>query len=255
MSTEATTLSSASSLETSSVTGKRKLDTTEDPVPQTKKARAQATIVRVQDLDLTTDMECGSVNKANMCTLIPITNTSKKALYFQLSGGGDIPIQFGLGEMPDNPDKFKLTFNIASDEEYDSLDTIRSQLSTVAIQKWKSWFPSVKTCPSDVLLQDLCYRLVTEKKERNGNPGQFYPGLMKATFDINDIESKRCRIVHGDTKEQVSFRDLPGMRWSRAIIEMRHIFIQGSKSYGLTKRLRYIEVLDGHGEEEIVPLD
>lgn len=221
----------------------------------TKRARPRAHIYRPSNMNLLSELVCGTAMKANMVTLVPLTTSQNKAVFLQLDGGGDIPVQFGLGDVPDNPEKFKLSFNIKSDSEYNALCAMREQLSSVAIREWKTWFQSTKASPSDLLLRDLCYSMVTEKKERAGSPGQYYPGLFKATFGLADIDSGRCRILHADTKEPVSFRDLPGMRWVRSIVELRHIFIQGSKSYGITKRLRYIEVVDGYGEEDIVPLD
>lgn len=220
-----------------------------------KRPRTRAHVYRVTDLDLSRTLQCGVVTKANMCTLVPITGDDAKSLFVQLSGGGDIPLQFGLGAVPDNPEKFKLSLNVADQDEHEALERMTGQLADVAVREWKNWFPGNKSPPSEALVKDLCYTLVSEKRERRGAPGQFYPGLFNATFDTRDIESARCRVVHGDTKETVSFHEVPGMKWSRAIVELRHIFIQGSKSYGLTKRLRYLEVIDGPGEEDVVPLD
>jgi hypothetical protein len=78
--------------------------------------------------------------------------------------------------------------------------------------------------------------------------------MSKASLQNKDLNDGTCVPVNADTKEKMSLEELPGKRWKQIILEFKFIYILSSKSYGLTRRLRYLFCEEADDELQIVPL-
>lgn len=227
----------------------RSVDETDDR-PKKKKT---ASILTLPTFTIDT-IQFGQLTKHRMCNLVPINNVhTGKPIYVQLSGGGDIPLSFGLEENKETPNKFNLNFSITNEQDVQEFGRIKQELSEYACGAWSTWFPSTNP-PSKTIILNSCNPLCTEGKDKSNGSGR-WPGLMKATFDVSEIEQGSCKIREFETGTDIDFQSLAGMSWHRAIVELRYLYIQSSKSYGFAKRLRYLEVSEGYNSEDVLPID
>jgi hypothetical protein len=224
-------------------------------VKPSRKERKRATISRVvQDGDVgfsfKRDVQTGPMVKAKMTSIIPLHIIGERPVLIQLDGGGNIP-SFGLDQNEDKPNKYNVVINIGSDKEYESLNLVRTDLIDLVLSKWSSWFPEQKK-PSDELIREQSNPVVSIRK-RKQNSDALWPGTIKSAVDRSDVETGICRLVDQDG-HRLELSDLPGMRWTKAVIEIRSIYILSNRSYGISKRLRYIECAESDEMEEIIPL-
>ena len=216
-----------------------------------KKARVAA-LKKVSEFSLSSDAVVGSLTKLKMCSIIPLQTPAAKPVYVQLSGGGNIPVSFGLGESSDNPHKWTLNMNVTNKEEEAHLARLTNELIDVAQTKWSSWFPSGKTPSREAMRESFCNGIVKQGQAKKDGAGT-WPGITKASFETSDCENNKCTIVTQDG-DRVNFRDLPGMGWHKAVFELKQVYILGNKSFGISKRLRYLQVSENEKDELIVPL-
>jgi hypothetical protein len=222
----------------------------------TKKDRRRATIHHIcQDgqpaFSLLSDVYIGALVKAKMVSIIPLTLSGGRPVLVQLSGGGNIP-SFGVEQNPDKPTKFSVVFNVDSNDEHSCLQHVRSEMIQLATDKWQSWFPDQKK-PSDELLQEQCNALVGNQTPKQNSEG-FWPGTLKSTVERSDLETGRCQLRDVESGTKLQLTDLAGMKWTKAVVELRSVYILANRSYGITKRLRYLECTEGPMAEEIIPL-
>jgi hypothetical protein len=116
----------------------------------------------------------------------------------------------------------------------------------------QQWFPD-NVSPSQEVLQTCCNNFVSPRKKKKTGDGN-WSGVSKASIDPDDCRSLRCNIVDKDTGDIIPFHLLPGRKWHKVIFEFRYVFIQTTKSYGITKKLRYILCSEKEDEAEIEPL-
>lgn len=189
------------------------------------------------------------------CNLVPLTCSvdQKSAVLIQLSGGGKIPLSFGIDDKDlDGRRKVSIALQIDSDSDHDQLTRLRQELVTVAIKNWPSWYPDTST-PSDEILTTLCASFVSIRKKKK-NSEDLWPGIAKAVIEPDECDNGRCMIVDRDTNECIPFCNVPGMKWHKAILELRYIYIQATRSYGITKKLRYLSCSEGDEYGELVPI-
>ena len=180
-----------------------------------------------------------------MCHLIPLNNRiNNRAVLLQLDGGGDVPLSFGVETKNDK--SIYISLSVKSDMEYNLLDTIKHQMIKMVTATWTKWFP-------DNNIPTTANPLISERKKR-GISGDLWPGVMKANIDPGDCAKGVCTLMDAITNTHITLDELPGRRWTKAIVELRYIYIQSKKSYGITKRLRYLMTEDRDNVECIVPL-
>ena len=222
------------------------------PLKKRRVDKQRAVIFKSSD-SISAHIKFGSLSKNKMVSFIPVSTTDGKPVLIQISGGGTVPKMFGVEEAKEQSNKLNITFNIANNDDHANLQSIRDEFATLCAKQWDIWFPSGKK-PADDTLKSMCNNLVSEKKKKTNMDG-YWPGNMKTSINVTDITTAQCRIVDKDTSENIPLEELPGMKWTRAIVELRHVYIQSSKTYGITKRLRYLECFDDNIVEEIVPID
>jgi hypothetical protein len=193
--------------------------------------------------------------KSSKCLLVPLVYAfdKKSPVLVQLSGGGKIPISFGIDDSDtDGRRKVRLAFQVDDDSDHENLVRLRTELSDSVVDQWQSWYPDV-TPPSKELLETLCNTFVGPRKKKN-NSEETWPGVSKAVIEPDDCLNGRCKIVDKDTGEAVPFAMLPGMMWHKIILEFRYIYIQATKSYGITRKLRYLSCSPQEEFEDMDPL-
>lgn len=242
-----TTKRHAPSPDTGSVTG---MTATAPPAKSTKRRRI-ATILRIGDVDLARDAKFGEYTKSKMCGIVPLSTINDKPLLVQLSGGGRIPKAFGV-QKREQGDKHVLAFSVEDKDDHSALERLRTDLSECAVDRWSDWVQGTRP-PSDEMIRGSCNALVSDPRPKRDGQGE-WSGLSKATIDPVLVETQACRIIDGNTGEELSMEHLPGMEWSRMILELKHVYVQSTKSYGMTRVLRYIECTGGDDLDEIVPL-
>jgi hypothetical protein len=108
--------------------------------------------------------------------------------------------------------------------------------------------------PSAEVLKSNCNSLVSPRKPKKTGDGE-WSGVSKAALDPTECLSGKCKIVDSETNQPIPYAELAGMTWHKIIIELKYIYIQATKSYGITKKIRYISCSGGEeGGGEIVPL-
>jgi hypothetical protein len=218
------------------------------PLPSKKKS---ADICHIRDFSLLTSGVFGDLTKSAKCNIVPLCLENTRPIFVQLEGGGSIPVAFGV-DRKEGEEKTTVTFEIGSDEDHKELERLTSELRDLVCNKWGGWFPDTKA-PAPALLADLCNPMVGERKKKRTGDGM-YPGMTKASFDMRDLQDGKCKIINADTKERICLEDLPGMKWKVVIVEFKFVYILSSKSYGMTRRLRYISCEERDDELEIMPL-
>ena len=225
---------------------KRRVD---DP----SKVKKTAHIYRICDKNLKHTIKTGDLIKSKMVNLVPLLTLDDKPVLIQLSGGGKIPKSFGVDENTENKNKINVTFNINNDDDHENLETLRNNLATLCVKQWSAWFPDSKK-PDDNVLLNMCNSLVSAKKKKKDSDG-YWSGTMKTALDATDLTNGMCKLVDKNTKESLSIAELPGMNWHTAIVELRHVYIQATKSYGVTRKLRHLTCSENAMAETIIPLE
>jgi len=117
-------------------------------------------------------------------------------------------------------------------------------------KNWILWHGSDNKVSSRDVIETLCHHLVSPKKMKKGSEDEYLDGILRTSFFKHD-----CKIIDEETKEDVDVLDLPGLRWHKAVFELKHVYILGTKSFGFTKVLKYLSTTQVEQyEDEIVPL-
>jgi hypothetical protein len=220
--------------------------------PASKRQKKSAKIHHVRDFSMRDSAVYGALTKSAKCSIVPLSMADTRPILVQLGGGGTIPSAFGV-DRKEGEEKATVTFEIGSDEDHEHLERLTTEFRDTVCKEWGTWFPDVKV-PAAVLLADLCNSLVGErKKKRTGD--EFYPGMCKASLQNKELNDGTCVLVNAETKEKMSLEELPGKRWKKIILEFKFIYILSSKSYGLTRRLRYLSCEEADDQLQVVPLD
>lgn len=235
--------------------------TSTDVTRPTKRPRTESTrrkklrIVHLANLHLQ-DTTLHPIVKSSKCNLVPLSfdaDYRKSPVLVQLSGGGVIPLAFGIEDKDvEGRRKVQFAFQVDSLEDHGHLERLRDELGSLAVTHWTSWFPDTKK-PSEEVILNFCNNLVSDRKKKK-NSDDTWSGVSKAAIDPTDCASGRCKIVEQATGEDVPFEELPGMQWHTIILELRYVYIQATKSYGITKKLRYLSCTRSDEEGDIVPL-
>ena len=220
--------------------------------PSRKKQKTM-TVVLLESFHLTETM-FQPLLKTPKCNLVPLSlraDSNKKCpVLVQLSGGGTIPPSFGIEDKEhDGRRKVVVSLQVDSTEDHEHLDRLRTELGRLVVQYWNVWFPDTSP-PSGEVLMNCCHNFVSPRKKKK-NSEDTWAGVTKASIDP---EAGKCKIVDRDTQAAVAFADLPGMVWHKAIFEMKWVFIQATKSYGITKKLVYLQCSSSEEEGDIEPL-
>ena len=223
-------------------------------LPATKKQKTshKNRVVLVDDFHLE-DTHLKPIVKNTKCNIVPLTTDGSPVLV-QLSGGGIIPLSFGIDEKDlGGRRKVTVALQIDSDTDHEALDRLRTQLIGVAASTWKHWYPEGAAVPSIDMLTTLCHGLVSERKKKQTGD-DCWSGISKAGIEPADCSTGVCKIVHRDTATSIPFEDLPGMSWHKAIFELRYIYIQAKQTFGITKKLRYLSCSENEERGEVVPI-
>ena len=206
----------------------------------TKKQKIEQKIAKIKSFGMH-DVYLQPLVKSTKCNLIPmLLDADKKSpVLIQLSGGGKIPLAFGLEIKTENEvQKTTVSLQIECVEDHEHLDRLRTETVRRVIDSWPTWYPDNKP-PSDEVLHTLCNTFVSARKKKK-NSEDTWPGVTKASIDLEECLNGKCRIVHHLTGETIPYTTIAGMNWNAAILELRYIYIQATKSYGITKKLRYL---------------
>jgi hypothetical protein len=222
--------------------------------PETKKQKVSKNLVTLIDEFHMSSCQLQSLVKSSKCNLVPlVTKSDQRPVLVQLNGGGVIPLSFGIEDKEqDGRRKVQLAVQIDSLSDHAHLDRLRTELGEMVVTQWKVWFPDAVT-PSQEVLMNFCNNFVSPRKKKTSGDGT-WSGVSKATIDPDECVSGRCKIVDKETSEIIPFALLPGMNWHKVIFELRYVFIQATKSYGITKKLRYIMCSSNEDDDEIEPL-
>jgi hypothetical protein len=218
------------------------------------KTKKRAHIYRISEPDIVkNNIKTGALIKSKMVNLVPLTTKDDKPFLIQLSGGGKIPKMFGVEENKEKQNKFSITFNVDNDDDHNNLEILRDSLAQLCVNEWSAWFPDSKK-PVDEVLLNMCNNLVSTKKKKKDSDG-YWSGTMKTAVDGIDLTNGNCVIIDKDSKNVLPIEELPGMNWHRAIVELRHVYIQATKSYGITRKIRFLECSENNMAESVIPLE
>lgn len=193
--------------------------------------------------------------KSSKCLLVPLAYAfdKKSPVLVQLSGGGKIPLSFGIDDTEvEGRRKVRVALQIEDQSDHDHLVRLRTELSNIVIQTWPSWYPDTSH-PSAEVLQTLCNTFVSARKKKT-NSEETWSGVSKACIEPDECLNGKCKIVDKESGVSVPFDMLPGMTWHKAILEFRHIYVQATKSYGVTRKLRYLSCSAAEDDGDIDPL-
>ena len=225
----------------------------EQPPLKKQRVRPVAKIHHPSEFSFDTMASCGELTKNKMVALVPIQMIDRKPILIQLSKGGRISPSFGVEEHKERPGRWNITANVDCLEEHGALEQMQSSFTTMCCEKWGKWFPDQKP-PSEELLRSMCNNFVTPRKKKKDSEGH-WSGTVKAAVDTVDIECGRCKIVDKNTGDVLKDVEVVrGMEWCRIIFEVKFIYIQSTKSYGISKKLRFLEVCPQPDDDLIVPL-
>ena len=188
------------------------------------------------------------ISTKGKCDIIPITTGSGSGtVLVQLSGGGMIPKTFGVEEMDDDPSKVSINLQVSSENEYNQMVRIRSELIDSMSENWSKWHNGSKN-PSKEVIDNFCNHVVQPKKLKKNSTDQYWDGLVKSKLGT------KCRIIDMETNEPVQLTDLPGRKWHKAVFEFKQVYILGTKSFGITKVLKYLLTSGTNSDDDFEPL-
>lgn len=225
-----------------------------EPATKKQKVDTKKRIMLLQDFHMS-DCALQSFVKSTKCNLVPLLYAldNKSPVLIQINGGGVIPLSFGIDDKEmDGRRKVQLAFQINSACDHEHLDRLRNELGVLAVQNWGTWFPDNPTPSAEVLLS-FCGNFVSPRKKKK-NSEDTWSGVAKAAIEPDDCVSGKCKIVDCITGALVPFDQLPGRTWNKIIIELRYVFIQATKSYGISKKLRYLSCTPVDDDFDLEPL-
>lgn len=190
------------------------------------------------------------VSTKGKCNLLPLTTkTNGTTVLVQLSGGGMIPKTFGVEETEDDAKTPKVSVNlqVTSDDEYDQMVRIRTELIECMSDNWSKWHNGSKK-PSKEVIDNFCNHIVQPKKLKKNSTDQYWEGLVKSKLGT------KYRILDMETNEEVPYSELPGRKWHKAVFEFKQVYILGTKSFGVTKVLKYLLTSNVDNDDEFEPL-
>jgi len=226
--------------------------------PAIKKQKTAPPPKRILAVD---DFSMGAVHmqpitKNTMCSIVPLSYTSdrKSTVLVQLSGGGAIPVAFGIDDLENHGRrKVRISLQVDSESDHDQLVRIHTELVGVCATHWELWSPDGNPLVEEDALQTLCATLVSLRKQKAHSDDR-WPGITKAVIEPADCANGRCKIVDQSTGDIIPFHQLPGMMWHKAIFELQYIYIQSTQSCGIAKKLRYLSCSEGDNGGEAVPI-
>lgn len=231
-----------------------KLIMSAEPATKKQKLSTKNRVMLLQDFHMT-DCALQPFVKSSKCNLVPLLQSSDNTspILIQMNGGGVIPRSFGIDDKEvDGRRKVQFAFQIQSVCDHEHLDRLRGELGALVVQNWKKWFPDA-TPPSNEMLLSLGGSLVSQRKKKK-NSEDLWSGVSKASIEPEDCASGKCKIVDSVTGAPVPFDQLPGMTWNKIILELRYVFIQATKSYGISKKLRYLSCTPVEDDLDLEPL-
>jgi hypothetical protein len=193
--------------------------------------------------------------KSTKCNLVPLVYAydKKSPVLIQLNGGGVIPKAFGVDDKEtDGRRKVQVAFQIDSLSDHEHLERLRVELGEMVASNWQSWYPDV-TCPSKEVLMNFCNGFVSPRKKKK-NSDDKWSGVSKAAVDPDECMNGKCKILDRDSGCIIPLDELAGRTWHKIILELRYVYIQATKSYGITKKLRYLSCSPMDEDGEIEPL-
>jgi hypothetical protein len=223
--------------------------------PCTKKRKVTQNLITLVDTFHIQSCQLQPLVKSAKCNLVPlVSKKDQRPVLVQLNGGGVIPRSFGVEvkDVDGGQSKVVLAVQVDSMSDHQHLERLRTELSEEVAIQWKTWFPDVTT-PSKEVLMNFCNNFVSPRKKKTSGEGT-WSGVTKASIDLEDIRKGRCKVVDKETGEIIPYDRLPGMNWHKVVFELRYVFIQATKSYGITKKLRYILCSCDEDEAELEPL-
>jgi hypothetical protein len=193
--------------------------------------------------------------KSAKCNLVPLVYAfdKKSPVLIQMNGGGVIPKAFGVDDKEtEGRRKVTVAFQIDSMSDHNHLERLRVELGEMVAASWSSWYPDVAS-PSKEVLMNFCNAFVSPRKKKK-NSEERWSGLSKAVVEPDECENGKCKIMDRETGEAVPLAELAGRPWHKVILELRWVYIQATKSYGITKKLRYLLTSAVDEDGEIEPL-
>jgi hypothetical protein len=211
-------------------------------------------ICMMEDFDVRI-MKFSPIVKSSKCNIVPMCHDDVKnsPILVQISGGGKIP-PFGIDVKEEDANKINITLQISSEDDFEHMKKVRDELITVMNKNWTKWHGTGTKKPSTEVIENFCNHFTQPRKPKRNSPTEFWDSLSKASLNKNDILGGRCRITDVETGEKVDATDLAGRNWHKAVFELKHIYILGTKSFGISKTLRYLSTSREEDNEELEPL-
>lgn len=223
------------------------MDTVNTEEPQ-KVKQPTPSIFHLREFDFTKHAIVGGIRKG-VYNIVDITNALKsgKKIKIQLSGGGSLPpfcvdsSQFGQS----------IVVNLKNDSEYKSMLKLQEAILDVAVERRNDWFPG--SVVSDSQLREKFIMLAHAGKSKKGGSGDLHDPTAKFAFEEIHLKPQTnektgvtaknplLRIIDEESKD-VELISLPGRRWNTIIFTFQCIYIQKSGTFGVTRRLNYLQV-------------
>ena len=220
---------------------------TEQKMTDVKEVKPAPSIFHLREFDFKKHAEVGGIKKG-VYNIVDISNAliPKKNIRIQLSGGGVLPpfcvdsSQFGQA----------IVTNLEEDDEYKAMLKFQESVLDTAVERRADWFPGSSV--SDSQLREKFVMLAHAGKPKKGGSG-FYDPTAKFAFDESHLKPKTnektgvtakfplLRVIDEDGNN-VELDSLPGRRWKTIIFTLQCIYIQKSGTFGLTRRLNYLQV-------------
>jgi hypothetical protein len=205
-------------------------------------------IFHLREFDLVQHAVIGGV-KSGVYNIIDISNALKvgKKVKIQMSGGGSLPpfcvdsSQFGQS----------IVVNISDNAEFMALSKLQENILDIAVERRNDWFPG--STVSDSQLREKFILLAHGGKTNKKGSNVLHDPTAKFAFEESHLQPKTnektgitaknalLRVVD-EEKKDVELCSIPGRRWKTIIFTIQCIYIQKSGTFGITRRLNYLEV-------------
>lgn len=164
-------------------------------------------------------------------------------LCFELQGGGRVANWDVEKDMSGDP---KLALVVSGQDDDQDLRRLGVETMKLADDNRDEWVPGFN---GD--LQYIFSNLITDRKPHPEKEDMVLDGICKGKVQKNKFRLKRGS-TEIDTSGAFDLDSLKGCKWTRAVFEIPFVYIQGKKQFGLSKRIRFLE-LEETNDDYVMP--
>ena len=168
-----------------------------------------------------------------------LTDPNGDNIHVQLSGKGEIHTSFGvsLNGLTKNGE-YNIVFTL-SQTDVDMIEALQQYIIEHVVKHRNECFPSSTKTDDDI--RKSFTPMMQPKKERP--TGGFYPRTMKSILQPSNMLTEDVIIDVDQTRVLPDgIMAIQGLRWTKIVIRLSLVYIQATKSFGVSQRINIMKL-------------